>query len=87
MWRQTSFLGLGRATKSKKNLLCTYIVARYSPPSTKDNIKDNVPKGRFSEMQFCGKRCDVPDNNGSGDQGDYMFFLLGDAIFISRLTN
>lgn len=58
---------MGRATKKNGDLMCTYIVARYSPQASKDGFIDNVPKGDFNEIGFCSKKCltGVPDEDNA----------------------
>ena len=85
VWKGTNFLGLGRATKPKSNLLCTYIVARYSPPASKDSIIENVPKGNFNENQFCTERCTTGILNSSHDH-DHDGPADGKLLFFHILT-
>ncbi|XP_065676814.1 uncharacterized protein LOC136072146 isoform X2 [Hydra vulgaris] len=55
VWKNTNYLGMGRATKKKGDLLCTYIVARYSPQATKDGFTENVPQ--FDSRKICINKC------------------------------
>ena len=57
VWKDSNYLGLGRTSKPKGGLLCTYIVARYSPQATKEGFIYNVPKGNFDEKNLCSKKC------------------------------
>ena len=57
VWKDSNYLGLGRTSKLKGGLLCTYIVARYSPQATKEGFIYNVPRGNFDEKKVCSKRC------------------------------
>ena len=43
--------------KPKGPLLCTYIVARYSPQASKEGFLENVPRGSFNGKNFCGRKC------------------------------
>ena len=57
VWKDSNFLGMGKTTAAKGGLLCTYIVARYSPPATKEGFGENVPIGTFSTERFCTEKC------------------------------
>ena len=57
IWKDTDFIGLGRSTRDKGDLLCTYVVARYSPQATKSGFTENVMKGAFNEDVTCPRKC------------------------------
>ena len=47
-------MGIGKATRPKADLLCTYIVARYRPPGNQlGDIKPNVQGGKIDAKLFC----------------------------------
>ena len=56
IWRNTSELGIGTATKkNKKGKFCTYIVGRYAVDGNIAKMyMDNVPKGNF-DRSMCGE--------------------------------
>jgi len=57
IWKDTDFIGLGRSTRDKGDLMCTYIVARYSPQATKSGFAENVRQGAFNDEETCPKNC------------------------------
>lgn len=47
-------MGIGKASRVKADLLCTYIVARYSPPgNVLGDVKGSVLRGRLDSKHFC----------------------------------
>ena len=72
VWKNTNFMGMGRATKKKGDLLCTYIVARYSPQATKDGFAENVPQ--FDSRKICINRCIKDTDHVSGELKGSPFF-------------
>ena len=56
VWKASTEVGLGSASKQMNGVLCTYIVARYKPQGNFDDgsigYKDNVARGSFDES-YC----------------------------------
>ena len=47
-------MGIGKATRVKADLLCTYIVARYRPSgNVLGDVKGNVLRGSLDSKHFC----------------------------------
>ena len=54
IWQGTTELGMGKATRPKADLLCTYIVARYRPPGNiLGEVKQSVLRGQLEPKHFC----------------------------------
>ena len=55
VWKESTELGIGKATTKKNGMLCTYVVGRYRPAGNFiGNYKPNVPKGEFNKG-LCSK--------------------------------
>ena len=78
IWKDTDFIGLGRSTRDKGDLLCTYIVARYSPQATKSGFAENVQKGAFNDDVSCPRKC--PSSSSRDNVGGVV------AVFDSKNT-
>jgi hypothetical protein len=53
VWKETNKLGIARSTFEKQGNHCTIIVARYSPPVSRADVRSNVPRGSF-DVSYCG---------------------------------
>ena len=54
VWASSTEMGIGRATRVKADLFCTYIVARYRPPgNVLGDVKGNVHRGSIDSKHFC----------------------------------
>lgn len=54
VWKSSTEMGIGKATRVKADLLCTYIVARYRPTgNVLGDVKSNVLSGSLDSKHFC----------------------------------
>ena len=54
VWHGATELGIGRATRVKGDLLCSYVVARYRPGgNVLGTVKGNVLRGSLDSKHFC----------------------------------
>ena len=70
VWKKSTKVGMGKATKKKNGGLCTYIVARYKPAGNfAGKYKENVEEGTF-ERGMCEKLDSIVGGGGDGAGGD-----------------
>lgn len=54
VWKGATEMGIGRATRVKGDLLCSYIAARYHPSgNVLGDVKGNVLRGSLDSKHFC----------------------------------
>ena len=88
VWKATSNFGIAYATKkTKDNLYCTYIVAKYSPAGNKvGSYKENVQQGSFT-ASICDSLNTIAFNAAMEDAPKtYSQWSLGPEVANQVLT-
>ena len=67
VWKESTTLGIGKATAKKNGMICTYVVGRYKKAGNfMGKYKENVEKGSFSRS-VCEKLDEMIANIGGGN--------------------
>lgn len=82
VWKESTELGLGRASNTKKNgMVCTYVVGRYrSAGNYRGEFQENVLKGNFSKS-ICDKLDDMIAKVDTGIDSYVLYTPFPDRIF------
>ena len=66
VWKESTTLGIGKATAKSNGMYCTYVVGRYKKAGNfMGKFKENVAKGSFSRS-VCNKLDEMIANIGGG---------------------